>query len=258
MIVDGTVYDYPQYYDLVFGVGAGLECEFLEGCFYFHAERRVRRLFEPACGSGRLLIKLAERGFQVCGWDTNRASVDYCNGRFKKRGLSPPAVLGDIVNVSLPSKVDAAFNIMSTFQLLPTERAAESHLRSMAANVAKGGLYILGMHLMPSRGAPMQRERNAAARGKLSVVCRICTRQICSKQREARCGMITEARTPRSCFRIVEDCVFRTYSVLQIQRLFDKVGLFEPVATYDYNYDITNPISVGPDTQDVVYVLRRR
>jgi hypothetical protein len=46
--------------------------------------------------------------------------------------------------------------------------------------------------------------------------------------------------------------------MLQIQRLFDKVGLFEPMAMYGYNYDITNPISVGPNTQDVVYVLRRR
>ena len=256
--VNGTLYDCPKYYDLVFGVGADLECEFLKGCFDLHADRRVRRLFEPACGSGRLLVKLAECGFQVFGWDTNRASVDYCNNRFKRRGLPPPAVLGDVVNVSLPSKVDAAFNMISSFQLLPTERAAESHLRSMAANVAKGGLYILGLHLMPSRGAPIRRERFAATRGKLSVVCRIWTKQICSKQREVRCGMITEVRTPRARVRIAEDCVFRAYSVAQIQRLFDNVGHFEPVATYDYNYDLTNPISVGPETQDVVYVLRRR
>ena len=86
MTVNGTLYDYPQYYDLVFGVGAGLECEFLQGCFYFHAERRVRRVFEPACGSGRLLTKLAERGFQVCGWDTSRASVDYCNTASRNAG----------------------------------------------------------------------------------------------------------------------------------------------------------------------------
>jgi SAM-dependent methyltransferase len=256
--VHRTLYDYPQYYDLVFRIGAGLECDFLEGCFYSYADRRVRRVFEPACGSGRLLIKLAQRGFQVCGWDTNRPSVDYCNRRFKKRGLPPPAVLGDIVNVSLPSKVDAAFNIMGTFLLLPTERAAESHLKSMAANVAKGGLYVLGMHLMPSRGAPIQRERHAATRGKLSVVCRIWTKQICSRQRRIRCGMITEIQTPRTRSRIVEDCTFRMYSASQIQRLFDKVGLFELVAIYDYNYDLMNPISVGPETQDVVYVLRRR
>jgi SAM-dependent methyltransferase len=256
--VHGTVYDYPKYYDLVFGVGTGLECDFLEGCFDLYAGRRVHRLFEPACGSGRLLIELAKRGYQVSGWDTNRASVDYCNDRFKRRGLPPPAVLGDIVNVSLPSKVDAAFNMVSSFQLLPTERAAEDHLRSMAANVAKGGLYILGLQLMPSRGKPSQSERWAAKRGQLSVVCRIWTKEICSKQRKTRCGIITEARTPRARVRIVEDCAFRAYSAAQIRRLFDNVGHFEPVATYNFNYNLQNPIAVDAETQDVVYVLRRR
>jgi SAM-dependent methyltransferase len=256
--LDGTLYDYPQYYDLVFGVGAGLECDFLEGCFYLYAQRRVRRLFEPACGSGRLLIKLAERGFEVFGWDTNRASVDYCNRRFKRRGLPPPAALGDIANVSLPSKVDVAFNLLSSFQLLPTERAAEGHLRTVASSIRKGGLYILGLHLTPSRGAPTTRERNLATRGKLSVVCRLWTKQIYSEKRHVRCGMLTEVETDRKRVRIVEECWFRTYSLRQIHRLFYRIGLFEPVATYDYSYDLRNPISVGPETQDVVYVLRRR
>jgi SAM-dependent methyltransferase len=256
--VYGTVYDYPEYYDLVFGAGAGLQCEFLNGCFDLHAGRRVRRVFEPACGSGRLLVRLAACGLEVSGWDINPASVDYCNNRFKRRGLPAPAVLGDIVNVSLPSKVDAAFNLISSFQLLTTEGAAESHLRSMAASVATGGLYILGLHLMPSRGAPIKRERLSATRGNLTVVCRIWTKQICSDRREVRCGMITEIRTRDRGVRIVEDCMFRAYSVTQIQRLLDRVGHFETVATYDYNYNLSNPISVGPETQDVVYVLRRR
>jgi SAM-dependent methyltransferase len=255
--VQKSIYDYPQYYDLVFGVGSGLERDFLMSCFDVHAERRVRRVFEPACGSGRLLIKLAQRGLRVSGWDMSRVSVDYCNRRFRKHGLPPPAVLGDIVNVSLRSKVDAAFNLMSSFQLLPTEHEAENHLRSMAANIAKGGLYILGLHLLPSRGPIIKRERYTATRGRLSVVCSIWTRQIHARRRIVSCGMITEVRTP-SRLRIVEDCNFRSYSLSQIQRLFAKVGAFDVVATYDYHHDFTKPISVGPETQDVVYVLRRR
>ncbi|HEV2159476.1 class I SAM-dependent methyltransferase [Bradyrhizobium sp.] len=256
--IRGTLYDHPKYYDLVFGAGVGLEVDFLQGCFDLYAGRRVHRVFEPACGSGRLLINLAKRGFQVSGWDMSRAAVDYCNRRFERRGLPAPAALGDIVNVCLPAKVDAAFNLMSSFQILPTERAAEDHLRSMAANIAKGGLYILALHLTPSRGTPIQRERWAARRGKLSVLCRIWTKQICSRQRKTRCGMVTEARTPRSRVRIVEDCAFRTYSAAQIGRLFEKIGHFEPVATYDYGHDLDDPIIVDDRTQDVVYVLRRR
>lgn len=69
---------------------------------------------------------------------------------------------------------------------------------------------------------------------------------------------MTEVKTPRAHIRIVEDCVFRSYSMRQIQRLFDKVTLFETVATYDYSCDIKDPICVDPETEDVIYVLRRR
>jgi SAM-dependent methyltransferase len=256
--IRGTLYDYPHYYDLAFGTGSSAECDFLEACFARHADRPVQRVFEPACGSGRLLVRLAKRGFQVLGWDLNRASVLYCNGRFKKRGLPDAAVVGDIAQISLPSKVDAAFNMISSFQLLPTERAAECHLRSLGANVAKGGLYILGLHLMPSSGKVIKSERTAATRGKVSVVCDIRTTHVNARRREVRCRMVSAIRTPRTRTRISEELRFRMYSASQIQRLFDKVAVFEPVATYDFRYDLMNPISVGPATQDVVYVLRRR
>ena len=256
--IRGTLYDYPQYYDLAFRAGSSAECNFLEGCFDRHADRHVRRLFEPACGSGRLLIKFAQRGFDVIGWDLNHASVLYCNNRFKKRGLPHSAVLGDIVNVSLPLKVDAAFNMISSFQLLPTERAAECHLKSLAANVARGGLYILGLHLMPSSGKVLMRERIASTRGQVSVVCDIRTTRIDCRNRETRCSMASAIRTPQTRLRITEELRLRMYSASQIERLFSKVAVFEPVATYDFNYDLMNPVSVGPETQDVVYVLRRQ
>ena len=192
------------------------------------------------------------------GWDLNHASVLYCNNRFKKRGLPHSAVLGDIVNVSLPLKVDAAFNMISSFQLLPTERAAECHLKSLAANVAKGGLYILGLHLMPSSGKVLMRERIASTRGQVSVVCDIRTTRIDCRNRETRCSMASAIRTPQTRLRITEELRLRMYSASQIERLFSKVAVFEPVATYDFNYDLMNPVSVGPETQDVVYVLRRQ
>jgi hypothetical protein len=33
---------------------------------------------------------------------------------------------------------------------------------------------------------------------------------------------------------------------------------FEFVATYDFRYDMDTPIVVTPETEDVVYVLRKR
>src|SRR6187549_671346 len=49
-----NLYDYPRYYDLVFGSDWKAEYDFLLEVFDKHAAGRVRRVFEPACGTGRL------------------------------------------------------------------------------------------------------------------------------------------------------------------------------------------------------------
>ena len=57
---------------------------------------------------------------------------------------------------------------------------------------------------------------------------------------------------------LIAAAAHRSPLLYELRQLFDRVGLFEPVCIYDYNYNLTNPIAVGPDTQDVVYILRRR
>jgi hypothetical protein len=104
----------------------------------------------------------------------------------------------------------------------------------------------------------IQTERWSATRGSVSVTCRIWTRQLRLRQRHEMCAMVSDIRTPRGRLRIREELLLRTYTASQLERLFDKVDQFEPVATDDFTYDPLSPISVAPDTQDVVYVLRRR
>ena len=74
-IIEGHLYDYPKYYDLVYGSDWKAEFEFLSACFGKYGARLIRRLFEPACGTGRLLIKFAEAGYEVSGNDLNRAAA---------------------------------------------------------------------------------------------------------------------------------------------------------------------------------------
>ena len=51
-VIAGHLYDYPKYYDLVFGSDWKAEIDFLQACFAKHARLSVKRLFEPACGTG--------------------------------------------------------------------------------------------------------------------------------------------------------------------------------------------------------------
>ena len=55
-------YDYPQYWDLAFRSETRLEADFIEVAARKYCEFPVRRLLEPGCGGGRLVIELAARG----------------------------------------------------------------------------------------------------------------------------------------------------------------------------------------------------
>ena len=115
--------------------------------------REVRRVFEPACGSGRLLVRLGRSGFEVSGCDLNRHAVEYCNARLSRHGLPPCAKSARYPRNSVcRPRVDAAFNMIGSFQHLLTEQSALRHLRSMAASLAPGGVYIIGLQLLPLLG----------------------------------------------------------------------------------------------------------
>ena len=257
-IINGHIYDYPQYYDLVFGSDWRAEFEFLSQCFEKHARRKVHKLFEPACGTGRLLIKFAEAGYNVCGLDLNPKAVTYCNARFERRGFSDRTFVADMTDFRLPRKVDAAFNPINSFRELKTERQARDHLKCMANCLAKGGLYVLGLHLNPTQGPRCEEESWSARRGNLAVLSYMWSADLDEKRRLESVGLTFDVYTPTKHFRIVDELNFRTYTARQMNSLLRSVPELEVVETYDFVYDINQPIQISPDTEDVMFVLRKK
>lgn len=252
-----NLYDYPRYYDLVFGSDWKREFHFLRRVFDQVPVGPVRRVFEPACGTGRLLVRLARSGYEVCGLDLNPRAVAFCNQRLSRYGLPPAAMVGDMAAFSLPRPADAAFNMINSFRHLLTQRQAVAHLRCMAAAVRPGGVYVLGLHLTPLRGVPLDEETWQARRGRLLVRTHLKTFELDLRRRRERCRMTLHIQTPRQQFEILDELVFRTYTWPQLARLLAAVPAWELVATYDFHYAWQRPITIGPETQDVVLVLRR-
>ena len=134
-----NVYDYPRYYDLVYGSDWKAEYSFLRGSFQQYARIPVRRVFEPACGTGRLLYRLGKAGFEVSGLDLNPQAVGYCNKRLQRHGLAPSVWVGDMSDFRLPHPVDAAFNMINSFRHLPDERECHADIsRWWPTGYAKG------------------------------------------------------------------------------------------------------------------------
>jgi SAM-dependent methyltransferase len=254
----GNLYDYPRYYDLVFGSDWKPEFDFLRQIFAKFAGGRVRRVFEPACGTGRLLFRLGRAGYEVSGLDLNPRAVDYCNQRLARNDLPAAAFVGDMSDFRLPRKMDAAFNMINSFRHLMNERQSLGHLRCVAASLRRGGLYVLGLHLTPTEGVPMEEESWSARRGHLGINTLLKTFDLDLEERTERCLMQMDIYTPKRSFRIVDQLVFRTYTQTQLLRLLRFVPELELAAAFDFTYEIGEPIQICASTQDVVLILRRK
>lgn len=256
--IQGNLYDYPRYYDLVYGSDWRAEFDLLEHCFAEHADVEVRRVFEPACGTGRLLVRLAKAGYDVSGLDLNEKAVAYCNKRLGRKGFAESVWVGDMCDFHLPEPVDVAFNTINSFRHLLSEEQAQSHLSCVADGLRRGGLYVLGLHLTPTVGEPIDQESWSAQRGFLCVNTSMWTIDRDLAKRRERVGMTMDVYTPTRSFRLTDEIDFRTYTLAEFQQLLATVPEFEVAALYDFTYTLDAEIQLGPDTEDVVFVLRKR
>jgi SAM-dependent methyltransferase len=252
-----NLYDFPKYYDLLFGSDCQAELRFLSGCFRRHAGRPVRRVFEPACGTGRLLIRLAKAGYEVAGNDLNSKAVEFCNDRLERHGFSRTVSVGDMADFRVRRRFDAAYNMINSFRHLATEAQAEAHLRCVADALHPGGLYVLGLHLTPRKGPYTEEESWSARRGHLAVTSYMWTKHRDLRRRNEKLGLVFHIHTPTRSFRIEDEMDYRTYTAEQFQRLLRTEPRLEAAATYDFHYRLSRPTVVGPRTEDVVFVLRR-
>ncbi len=257
--IKGDLYDYPAYYDLIFGSDWRAEYDFIRGCFERFAKRPIKRVFEPACGTGRILIKLAEAGYEVSGNDLNARAVKFCNDRLKRKKFPESVVVGNMADFTVKKKVDASFNMINTFRHLNNEADAVAHLKCMAEATNKGGLYLLGLHLIPADlNDRLTEESWTARRGNLQVNTFMWSKGIDTKKRAEYLGLTIDVWTPTKQIQIEDEMNYRTYSMKQMNALLAKAPEWDVVATYDFAYNLDEPIEVDRDTEDVVYVLRKK
>ncbi|MDA1215118.1 MAG: class I SAM-dependent methyltransferase, partial [Planctomycetota bacterium] len=63
---------------------------------------------------------------------------------------------------------------------------------------------------------------------------------------------------PLRHFKINDTMDYRTYTAKQMEKLIARAPNWEIVGVHDFTYDIDEQIDIGPETEDVVYVLRKR
>ena len=257
-LVSGNIYDYPVYYDLVFASDWVAEFKFLEAAFKKHVDGKTKRVLEPACGTGRLLFRMAKKGYVAEGLDLNDKAIAYCNARLKKHDLKQSAWVADMCDFTVKKPFDAAFNTINSFRHLSTEKAAVAHFQAMASAVRTGGIYALGFHLTPLEGIPSDTESWTARRGNLQINTRMWPRDKDPKTRMERFNLRFEIYRPTGSIRIDDCLALRSYTWKQFASMIKKVPEWTIETAYDFSYDINDPIEIDAGTQDIVYILKRK
>ena len=110
-----------------------------------YARRTGGALLELGCGTGRLLVPLAQAGYQVTGVDLSPAMLDIARAKTAAAGMRNRVTLieGDYTGVSLPGTYRFAFIVMNTFMHLLTQDEQLSALRHWHAHLAPGGLLLI-------------------------------------------------------------------------------------------------------------------
>jgi SAM-dependent methyltransferase len=254
-------YDTPLYYDIVFDDGTRQEADFLEGAFARYAGKG-RRLLEPACGSGRLALEMARRGWEVSGFDGNAHMIAFAKERMASAGLKARLWEDWMQSFTLPKGVKAGFDmahcLVSTFKYLHSERDAAECLRRVAECLRTGGLFFLGLHLTNYEAGNEEHERWVARRGSIEVICNTHTWPADRKTRLE--SLRTRLQITDSGRKHTQETrwQFRTYNAAQLKALLRKVPELEFVECYDFTYDLEDPRKLDDSYADVLLVLRKR
>jgi SAM-dependent methyltransferase len=253
----GDWYDHPEFYDLSLRDETPLEAAFIEAACRKYCDMPVRRLVEPACGSGRLVLEMVARGYQVTGLDVNEKALDFLRKQLKKRKLRAEILREDMTDFSLPEPADAAFCLLNSFRHLLTEAAAKRHLEAIAKNLKPGGIYILGLHLVPPDAYDNAIERWRTRQGRTQVSTDLRVTATDRRRRIESLQVSLLVRRDDKCWRLRGTFDFRLYTAAQIRKLLASVPVFELCDVYDFWYEIDEPLKLNNEISDTVFILKK-
>jgi SAM-dependent methyltransferase len=251
-------YDYPAWFDLAFRDETQPEADFIEAACRKYCDFPVGRLLEPACGSGRLIVELAKRGYQMTGFDLNQAMLQYARRKIRKIAGSHELFMADMADFTLDRPVDAAYNTFNSFRHLLTEAAAISHLRSVAKALRSGGIYVLGLHLLPPDADEQSTERWTAVAGRTRLTATLRVIASSRRKRLETLRMSLLVRTARRVVRLRSEFTLRLYTARQLRSLLAAVPALQLMDVFDFWYEIDHPLKLNDEISDTVLILKKR
>ncbi len=118
------------------------------------------RILELGCGTGRVLLPLAQECGFIYGIDASQAMLALCREKLNRAGLPPDRAQicqGDISDFDLGARFDLIIAPFRVLQNLETDRQVSGLMDGIARHLASGGRAILNTFLPNRSPEEMQR-----------------------------------------------------------------------------------------------------
>ncbi|MFS0690164.1 class I SAM-dependent methyltransferase [Sporosarcina sp. 179-K 8C2 HS] len=99
-------------------------------------------ILELACGTGRLTIPMAQRGFQMIGVDLHEGMLARAKLKAAEQGVAIKFVQQDCTQLNIPVKSSLVFMTGNSFQHFLTNEAQDALLQSVRKHLVDEGVFI--------------------------------------------------------------------------------------------------------------------
>jgi SAM-dependent methyltransferase len=257
MVIYGSFYDYPRYYDVAYG--ATTEAE---GAFYYQiiGERlkSFRTLLDLGCGSGRITAELARMGIRCVGVDNNPTSIGYFDGKARRESLDMMGVLGDILEPDVEGAFDAAICTGDTVKYIITPRDLINHMKRVSALLKPEGLYAIDTSLVGPPGKYAGGTgRWTVVDGEVTVNGSFVAHAVDWAARTERIRHELHVTDGSEEYILTEEGDVHAFTFGDYEATIEDSGVFGIECCYSDGYDPTNLITPDIETKDLVILLRK-
>ena len=254
-----AVYDEPRYYELAFSYrDIGAEVDTFELCFERYADLPVKSILELGSGNSPHLEELLKRGYAYTGLDLNESMLEYSAKKTFALPGKATFVHADMLDFSLDDTFDFAFIMLGSLGARNTKQIF-SHLRSVAAALNQGGLYLLDwcVHFAPfsDRTESWTMEQDG-----IKVTTQWSERLVDAAEQLVEETFTLEVIEDGAVHHLSETAVNRVIFPQEFLLLIEHAAEFEFVGWWN-NWDLASPLGDVTDPKEIsrpIALLRRR